>query len=102
MDINLNVSGEVARFVIAGEIDEQGADDMKRRFGEVNLSQTKTVAFDFNTVTHIGSAGLGKLLLFYKKVAAAGGTMQVERVSADIGDLLQQLKLDTIFTVTRR
>lgn len=102
MEISVNVSGDAARLVVAGEIDESGAEEMKRRFGDIDLGKAKTVAFDFNQVSHIGSAGLGKLLLFYKAVAFAGGTMSVERVPPGIWELLQQLKLDTIFTVTKQ
>lgn len=102
MDISINVSSDTATLSVSGEVDEQGAEDLKRRFGEIDLAKAKVVAFDFSGVTHIGSAGLGKLLLFYKAIASNGGTMRVERVSPGIWDLLQQLKLDTIFTITRQ
>ena len=101
MEIAVNVSTDSAHIVVSGEIDEQGAEDLKRRFGEIDLSKAKTVTFDFAGVTQIGSAGLGKLLLFYKAAASKGGNIRVERVSQNLSELFQQLKLDTIFSITR-
>ena len=47
---------------------------MKRRFLEMDVTSLSEVVFDFSGVTFIGSAaGIGKLLLFYKNLAAHGG-----------------------------
>ncbi|MFH0996148.1 MAG: STAS domain-containing protein [Pseudomonadota bacterium] len=102
MQIIITQSENSARITVSGEIDEHGAEEFKRRFAEVRLTANITVAFDFSGVTHIGSAGLGKLLLFYKSVASHGGVIRIERVSPAIYDLLAQLKLDTIFTISRQ
>jgi anti-sigma B factor antagonist len=102
MQINVTQSGESARIAVSGEVDELGSQELKRRFSEVRFSEGVSVVFDFDGVTHIVSAGLGKLLLFYKTIASHGGSMRIERVPAAIFDLLQQLKLDTVFSITKK
>lgn len=91
---------DAIRLTVSGNVDEKGAADLKTGFEGLNLSGQKTVAFDFAKVTYIGSAGLGKLLLFYKKLATAGIEMRVENSPSDIRELLKELHLDTLFTVS--
>lgn len=101
MEILVNREGELVRFEIGGVIDERGAEDIKRRFGELNTSSFKEVIFDFRKVKHIGSAGIGKLLLFYKDLAIRGGNIRIENASETVYDLLRVLKLDTLFLISK-
>jgi anti-anti-sigma factor len=102
MEITVEHEGERAHFTVTGKIDEQGAEELKTRFLELNQASVKEMILDFRGVTHIGSAGIGKLLLFYKTVAMAGGYIRIENVSETIYDLFNVLKLDTIFTISKR
>ena len=102
MQITITQSENSALITVNGEIDEHGAEEFKRRFAEVRLAANITVTLDFLGVTRIGSAGLGKLLLFYKSVESHGGVIRIERVSPFIFDLLTQLKLNKIFAITRQ
>lgn len=102
MEIAVTHEGEVVRFEVGGVIDERGAEDIKRRFGELNASSFKEVIFDFRTVKHIGSAGIGKLLLFYKDLAIRGGNIRIENASETVYDLLRVLKLDTLFPISKK
>ncbi|PIF02881.1 MAG: anti-anti-sigma factor [Desulfococcus sp.] len=101
MKIDIVQEKDRSRFILSGKIDETGAEDMKSRFLGHALGDTREVVFDFSGVSYIGSAGIGKLLLFYKEVAVNGGTMSVIGVSPGIFDLFRVLKLDTIFSVSR-
>ncbi len=102
MEMTLTHSEKEIHAKVSGEIDERGAEDLKRRFGQVKLSDGIGVTFDFGDVTHIGSSGLGKLLLFYKMVSSYNGSIRFERLSQPVYDLFQQLKLNTIFGISRK
>ena len=86
-------------FTIDGNIDERGAEDLKACFLRLNLSSVKNVIFDFTRVQHIGSAGIGKFLLFYKELSLMGGNIIIENTSETIASLFRELKLDTIFKI---
>lgn len=101
MDISITQEATRIRFAIKGRIDEAGAEEMKSRFMGMNRSGIQEVVFDFASVEHIGSAGIGKLLLFFKEMAVAGGTISVENPSHHIHDLFRVLKLDTIFAIRK-
>jgi anti-sigma B factor antagonist len=100
MELTVQSDGTAARFIIQGAIDEAGAAQMKDRFQQLDLSSLKQVDIDMSNVNHIGSAGIGKLLLFYKNVATQGGTIRIISPQPEIRDLFRELKLESIFTIT--
>ena len=101
MDLTLTQEGTRARITINGKIDESGAEELKARFQTLNKASINEVVFDFKNVSHIGSAGIGKLLLFYKDLAVSGGSIRIESVSENICEMFRVLKLDTIFSISR-
>jgi anti-anti-sigma factor len=100
VELTYNRDKEKGRIEISGEIDEEGANTLKRQFNEVDLTGLKELVFDFSNVTHIGSAGLGKLLMFYKNLAVEGGKMRIENSSANITELMEELNLNKLFQVS--
>lgn len=100
MEITVTPQDGEARIEVFGSIDERGAEEMKRRFLELDLSAIKEVVFDFRGVTFIGSAGIGKLLLLYKNVAAQGGKVRIDNMSKDIYTMFKVVKLDKIFSIS--
>ncbi len=101
MELSVSREGDRARFHINGMIDEKGAEELKRRFRELNLNGLDEVVFDFKDVTHIGSAGIGKLLLFYKDMALKDGRVSIRNASQTIYELFNVLKLNTIFQISK-
>lgn len=101
MELTVTQEGSQARFVIDGKIDEHGAEELKARFQSLNRASVTEVVFDFKNVSHIGSAGIGKLLLFYKDLAVSGGSIRIEGASENICEMFRVLKLDTIFSISR-
>lgn len=101
MELTVDQSQTSARITIKGEIDEPGAEKLKAGFNTLDKTLLKSIVLDFNGVTHIGSAGIGKLLLFYKDIAIGGGSMEIINVPAPIYDLLLTLKLDSVFKIQK-
>jgi len=101
MELTINTASKRAYVQLKGTIDEAGAEELKTRIRQLHLDNLQELVFDFAAVKHIGSAGIGKLLLFYKDMAPRGGSLRIENASAPIFDLLTTLKLDTIFIISR-
>ncbi len=89
-----------ARIEMAGNIDERGAEEMKRRFLDLDLASLHEVVLDFSGVTFIGSSGIGKLLLLYKNLATHDGELSIENMSKDIYTMFKVVKLDKIFKLS--
>lgn len=100
MNTVVTQKGESGRLEVNGNIDEKGAEIFKTRLQE--LKHMKNVEIDFSNVEYIGSAGIGKILMFYKRIAAHGGKLSITHVSADLYRLFRELKLDTVFTITSK
>ncbi|MFH1090029.1 MAG: STAS domain-containing protein [Pseudomonadota bacterium] len=101
MDVSWNLEGNRAFFKIQGHVDESGAERLRDCFAEMDLSDLDEVIIDFGGVTRLGSAGIGQLLLLYKKLATAGGNLRLEKVPENIWELFHTMKVETLFTVRR-
>lgn len=99
MTCETTVQGETVFFTLSGTIDEEGAAALKQQFNALPHSQIKELVIDLAEVSHIGSSGIGKLLLFYKNIAARKGTIRLVRVPRPIHDLFTELRLDTLFAM---
>lgn len=100
MELTVSTNGDRVNITVVGSIDERGAEDLKRRFLELDVKNTKEVIFDFSGVTFIGSAGIGKLLLFYKNLASHGGSIAIENMRKDLFTMFKVVKLDNIFNIS--
>jgi len=101
MELTVTPQDKKVSIEIMGSIDERGAEEMKRRFLELDVSNLEEAVFDFSGVTFIGSAGIGKLLLFYKKLASHGGKIVINNMSKDIFTMFKVVKLDKIFDINQ-
>lgn len=100
MDIIATQSEEELTLRIEGQVDEPGAETLKQEFNSRYTDNVRDLVLDFGGLTHIGSAGLGKLLLFYKSVRVSGGRMKIINAPAAIFNLLTELELDKVFTLS--
>ena len=100
MTIQIQDSGDTITLKVDGEIDHVGAESLKGSFNQLSLLGKSTVVFDFKNVTYVGSAGLGKLLLFYKRLSAQNIKLRVQSPSQTVRELLKELKMDTLFAVS--
>ena len=101
MDISVDQTANKAVFNITGEIDEQGAEKLKSGFQALDKNKVTEVVMNFAGVTHIGSAGIGKLLMFYRDIGVRGGSLSIINVPGTIHALLLSLKLDSVFTIQK-
>ena len=101
MNISVSRVGDQVTLEIEGAVDERGAEELKARFRSLPLHEIKTVAVDFGKVTHIGSAGIGKLLVFYKDLAVYDAKLALVKVPALICQMFVEMKLDTLFSISR-
>ncbi len=101
MEVEINTGDDTARVHISGWVDESGAESLNAHFEKLAASPLKEVVLDFKDVTRIGSAGIGQILLLYKKMAEGGGALRVENTNKSLYNLFIGLKLDTLFSITK-
>jgi anti-sigma B factor antagonist len=72
---------------------------LKKSFNQIAENNPKEVCIDFDEVNFIGSSGIGKLLLFYKKFTSKGGKVQILNLNKEIKALFKAIKLDKLFNI---
>lgn len=102
MQIEAIQNNDTVRISLEGVVDEKGAEELKTRINKLPLAHIREVEIDFAKVKHIGSSGIGKLLLLYKHLASHGGNMKVINLAGPLFELFSELKMDTLFTITRQ
>jgi anti-sigma B factor antagonist len=100
MKINVEKGDQSVTVNLSGVIDEQGAAELKQTLESLN-NETKQISLNFSGVERIGSAGIGKLLLFYKRTVLKGVKVSITNLPAHIYDLFVDLKLDSLFNMSR-
>lgn len=102
MEITSETRDQIITVHVSGQVDEKGAETMKTSFSSLSLNGVNEVQVDFKNLTYIGSSGIGKLLLFYKNLGVQQIRLRVKNVPIPIYELMQELKLDTVFTIEKQ
>ncbi len=98
--INMKKQGKQVCISISGAIDELGAEEMERIFRDRDIQSAEKVVLDFREVGYVGSAGVGALLLLYKRIAPGNGEVVIENIPTDIYRLLaKDMNLGHVFTM---
>ena len=101
MNIETIQNDAQVRIALQGIVDEKGAEELKRQVSQLNFDSVREVVIDCREVRHIGSSGIGKMLLLYKQLASRGGSLSVVNLPGPMFELFTELKLNTLFTITQ-
>lgn len=84
----------------AGKIDVTNSNLFKEKLIELYQENFNEIIIDFTNVSALDSSGIGKLLVFYKKLKDRGGTLSIINVKHDnIRHLLDMLCLDKVINI---
>jgi len=97
----VNESGKIT-IMADGVIDEKGAEELKSNFNQLQVAPPPYVVLNLSGVSHIGSSGIGKILLFYKNLAIKNSRLEVIGLSPMLFELFHELKLDSLFSISKR
>jgi anti-sigma B factor antagonist len=100
MEIKAQQQGKSVIFSLAGVMDERGAALLKDQFEAISLHNLEDIILDCGVVTFIGSAGIGKLLVIYNRVAKNNIKIKLVNLRKDILDNFKSMKLDQLFNLT--
>lgn len=101
MNVRIAEEGDKTTVFISGSVDIPGAENLKKTFNQISDANPmpKEVWVDFSEVNFIGSSGIGKLLLFYKKFTSKGGKVLIVNLNKEITALFKAIKLDKLFNI---
>lgn len=83
-----------------GNIDFSNSQDLKDQLLELFEQDYQKVVMDFSEVESIDSSGLGKLLLFHKKLKEKEGTLVIKNVESDyIKKMFEMIHLNKVIEI---
>ena len=99
MNIKVVNEGSKTTVFLSGSIDIPGAESLKKALNQISEETPEEVCINFEEVNFIGSSGIGKLLMFYKKVTSKGGRVTIMNLNKEITALFKAIKLDKLFNI---
>ncbi len=97
MDLDISIEQDRVRVTILGAIDTAGGSELSTKFAELARDPSlKHAEFDLSEVPSITSAGIGKLLAFFKHFDQAGGGMRIVALSPQLDRQFKEIHLDQI------
>lgn len=88
--------------ITEGRIDNEGAAAFQEALDRAFDANIPRISFDLSKISFINSAGIGKLLLFYKRVKNRNGTIVITGLSDDVNALFKAIRLDKLIPIERR
>ena len=100
MDLDIQVQDDTVHFTVVGPIDTEGGAELTTKFMELADSDVlRDAIFDLSEVPTITSAGIGKLLKFYKHLDRSSGSMKIEGISEVLRDQFREVHLDQVIPI---
>ncbi len=97
MDLDISIEQDKVRVTILGAIDTAGGSELSTKFAELARDPSlRQAEFDLAEVPSITSAGIGKLLAFFKHFDQAGGGMRIVALSPQLERQFREIHLDQI------
>lgn len=83
-----------------GRIDIRNSQELKKKMLQIYDEGYKYVIIDFSEVESIDSSGLGKLLLFQKKLKERDGELKITKINNDyIKKMFKMIHLDKVINI---
>jgi anti-sigma B factor antagonist len=100
MEFPIEITEDEALIYVEGDLDTaESAKLLTQAFASVFDKGAKVVVLDFSGVQLINSYGIGKLVMFHKKLKQQGREMRIRATNAHIRETFELLTLDKLFDI---
>jgi anti-anti-sigma factor len=95
------ISREEIVLKVNGPLSGEATAEFHARMEELTGGNFITITLDLSETASINSSALGKILLFRKKMAESGRTLQIVGCSEPLFKTFQMIKFDTLVSIKR-
>jgi len=89
------------RVRLSGRIDNEGAAVFGSALDRAFLANPQRAALDLSQVAFINSAGIGKLLSFYKRMRNRDAEIRIEGINDDVFTMFKAIRLDKLIPIEK-
>jgi anti-anti-sigma factor len=94
------VSQNETILVIGGPLSGDSVEEFHHKMEALCDARTPTITLDFSLTPALNSAAIGKLILFQKKLAEKGKTLQIRGCGDSVRRIFQMIRLDKLIRIT--
>lgn len=95
-----NINGDKVIVSPVGEIDFTNSQDLKDNLLDLYEEGYNEITVDFGEVDSIDSSGLGKLLLFHKKLKEKDGKLNIQNIESEyINNMFEMIHLHKVIEI---
>jgi anti-sigma B factor antagonist len=98
-NVSERTQGEITVLEISGDLDQLYEEEMTKRIDDLVMRGVKQLVIDLSELDLIDSAGIGGLVLLFKRMRAQNGDVKLSGVRGQPAELLERLHLDRAFDV---
>jgi anti-sigma B factor antagonist len=97
MDIEVKEYTDVVNVVVNGDIEMMTIKNFKEKLFEIGHTIDKNIEIDLSNVDYIDSSGVGVLISLLKLQKKKGKTLNINKVSAKVLNVLKLSSLSDVF-----
>ncbi|HVP19173.1 MAG TPA: STAS domain-containing protein [Spirochaetia bacterium] len=101
MIVQKEVSRDEVILAVNGSLSGEATNEFHFRLEQLASGQYLTVSLDLSQTPSINSSALGKILLFRKKLADGGRTLQIVACSDALFKTFQMIQFDKLVTIKK-
>ena len=95
------VSYDETMLVIGGALSGEAVAEFHKKMEALVASRFVTITLDLSQTPTINSEALGKIVVFRKKLAEAGKTLQIRGCSDGMYKIFQMIQFDKLMKITK-
>ncbi len=99
MEVFINKDGNKTIVKILGRLDTTNVSDFENEIAPLMAELGGAIELDCSGFDYISSSGLRVFLMLQKRVAAAGGTLVLRSMKAEIREVFDMTGFSSIFTI---
>lgn len=96
MTITKSINGDTLVLAIAGRLDTTTSSQLSSELNTTYAEKAYNLVFDLSQLDYISSAGVGALLMWAKRAAASGSSVEITGAAGLVEDVLRMTGLSAI------
>lgn len=96
MTITKSINGDTLVLAIAGRLDTTTSSQLSSELNTTYAEKAYNLVFDLRQLDYISSAGVGALLMWAKRAAASGSSVEITGAAGLVEDVLRMTGLSAI------
>lgn len=102
MEITTRKNGDILYIILSGTVDTMKSEILRAELDKVILEKPRKVIMDLSKVPMMGSSGIAKILIFFKKLESMKSSFEIKGVQQDLYNSFKTVRLENLFPISMK